>query len=96
VDVPRARASKDGVIFEVHVIPSSREESVRCVGGSLKVKVAAPADKGKANKAVVKALKPYFGACEIISGETCRNKTVHAPNMDLDGYNAALRSLPEA
>ena len=93
MDEPPVRTSKDGVIVDLQVIPSAREDSIRLVDGVLKVKTTEPADKGKANKAVLKALKPLFGAAEIISGHTSRRKTIIVRNMVLDDVKAVLKGL---
>lgn len=50
------------------------------LGNRLKVRVAAPAEGGKANRAVVRLLKEWLGAVEveIVSGESRAAKTVRA------------------
>ena len=67
--------------LETKVVPgSSRNEVVGWLAESLKVKVAAPPEKGKANRAVIKLLSKTLGLNEdaftIISGETSQRKTV--------------------
>ena len=48
------------------------------LGDRLKVRVAAPAEGGKANRAVVAVLKEWLDAkdVEIVSGRSSREKTV--------------------
>jgi uncharacterized protein (TIGR00251 family) len=91
--VSSVRASREGVCVEVHVTPSAKKDSVRWVDGVLKVKTVAPADKGKANKAVVKLLKPLFGACEVTAGHKSRRKTVYIRHQDLRLVEGVLEGL---
>jgi uncharacterized protein len=93
VDVPQVKASGGGVIFEVHVTPSAKEDSVTYSGGVLRVRTTEPADKGKANKAATKLLKKVFGACEITHGHLSRRKTVYVDNKSLGEFNALLDGL---
>jgi uncharacterized protein len=87
VDVPSAKASGGGVLLEVHVTPSAKEDSVSIVDGVIRVRTTEPADKGKANKAVIKLLKKAFGPCEITRGHLTRRKTVYIENMGLDEFS---------
>lgn len=93
--VPEARVTEEGVIFEVHVTPRARSESVTYANGVLKVKTTAAAQKGEANKAVLTALEPFFGGCEIIGGFKSHRKTIHARNMDYRAFVACLDALAE-
>jgi len=63
------------VVFSVKVVPgSSRTAIAGVLGGMLKVKVAAPAEKGKANKCLIEFLANQLGvkknAVSIIRGQT--------------------------
>lgn len=62
-------------------------------GGRLKVSVAAPAEKGKANDAVRSLLAERLavrdGDVTIVSGETSTHKRLHIAGVDRD----ALRTL---
>jgi uncharacterized protein (TIGR00251 family) len=91
--VPPVKASKEGVCVDVHVTPSSGEDSLRWVDGVLKVKTKVPADRGRANKAVVEILKPFFGACDIVTGHRSRRKTVCIRNRDEEAVKACLEEL---
>ena len=68
--------------LRVKVIPrSSKNEVVGCMAdGTLKVKIAAVPEKGKANAALCKFLAGHFGVpareVEILSGETSHLKRV--------------------
>jgi uncharacterized protein len=90
---PSVNSSRDGVLVGLHVVPSAREDSIRFVDGVLKVKTREPPDKGKANKAVLKLLKPIFGPCELVSGATSRNKTILVKNGDIAAVSSVLDDL---
>jgi uncharacterized protein (TIGR00251 family) len=77
------------------VKPSARADAVLGVhGGALKVSVAAPAERGKANAAVVallaEALRVPAGSVAITSGEASQDKTVVVSGLD---PREALRRL---
>jgi uncharacterized protein (TIGR00251 family) len=64
-----------GVVFTVKVVPgSSRTGIAGILGGILKIKVAAAAEKGKANKSLIDFLAQTAGVrknnVKIISGQT--------------------------
>ena len=62
--------------LKIKVIPNSKIEQV-IENDLLIVKVRAPPEKGKANKAVVKLLSKHFNAkVRIISGEKSREKVI--------------------
>lgn len=83
---PPLRPSRDGVLLAVRVTPkSSRDEVTGLHTGadgalSLAVRVTAPPDKGKANKAVIAMVAEAAGlpksALVLVSGETDRHKTI--------------------
>jgi len=71
----------DGVVITVKVVPgSSRTESAGPHGQMYKIKIAAPPEKGKANKMLVAflagQLKIKKNAVEIKSGKTSSVKQV--------------------
>lgn len=75
------RDTDDGVLVEVRVIPkASSNEIVGWEGESLKVRVTAAPDKGKANKAVVKLLADELDVAKsdivVVKGETSRDKVL--------------------
>ena len=73
--------------LQIKVIPSSSKD---CIVGwlenTLKIKVKAPADRGKANKAVIKLLEGHLelakGSISITNGTTSGNKII-----EIDGIN---------
>lgn len=70
----------------VRVIPkSSKTELVgKLADGSLKVRLAAPPEKGKANEELRQFLAGHFGVApsrvQIVSGATARVKRVRIPD----------------
>lgn len=67
---------------------AGRSEIVGEHGDSLKVRVAAPANEGKANAELVRFLAKTLGvsrgSVELISGERSRDKAVAVDCADLD------------
>ena len=83
--------------LQIKVIPSSSKD---CIAGwlddSLKVKVRAPPDKGKANKAVIKVLEKNLdlpkGSISISSGSTSSRKVIE---IDCEENNIIHQKLAE-
>lgn len=70
-----------GITFGVKVVPgASKTEFVGWLGEMAKIKVAAAAEKGKANKALIAFLSKRFrigkGNISITSGETSKVKRI--------------------
>ena len=81
--------------LNLKVVPgSSREEVVGWLGESLKVKVKAPPEKGRANEAVVALLAKRLGidtsSIRVVSGHGSPVKIVAIDGMDDDAIRAAL------
>ena len=69
------RDVEGGAMISVKVVPgSSRDRIVGVLGGRLKIATAAPAEKGKANRAVAAILANALGVgtkdVELVSGAT--------------------------
>jgi hypothetical protein len=69
----------DKLYLNVIVVPkSSNNQVVGAYNNSLKIKVVAAPEKGKANAAVIEVIMDYFhikkSQIQLISGETSRNK----------------------
>jgi uncharacterized protein len=75
----RLESHADGVVLPVRAQPSARRTGVRGQqDGMLGVGVTQPAEKGKANKALVAVLAKELGLRKsqltLLAGETARNK----------------------
>ncbi|RLC82736.1 MAG: YggU family protein [Chloroflexi bacterium] len=75
-----------GAAFTVVVIPrAKRNEIVGRYGDAIKVKIAAPPEKGKANKELISFLSEKLGVeksrLEIVAGATSRSKVVSVIGM---------------
>lgn len=73
--------------LHLKVVPSSsRDQIVGWLGESLKVKVKAPAEKGKANAAVIDLIASKLNiprdSMSIISGETSPAKVIEILGVD--------------
>jgi uncharacterized protein (TIGR00251 family) len=91
----RKPSDEAGMVFPVRVVPSaSRSEIVGSEGDTLKVRIAAPPVKGKANKALVKLLAKTLGVSgsqvEIISGHKTRRKIVRVYGVDSEALLALM------
>ena len=72
------------MMLRVKAIPRSAKTEIvgRMADGTLKVKIAAPPEKGKANEELVRFLAAHFKVdrVEIISGHTAALKMVRLPD----------------
>lgn len=85
------------MILSVRVVPkASKTEIVGLEGKTLRVRVAAPPEKGKANKELIKLLAGTLGVrndqVEIISGQRARRKRVRVDGIDSQTVLALLQS----
>jgi uncharacterized protein len=74
-----ARQTEGGIELRIKVVPgASRSEIVGPLGDRLKLRVAAPAESGKANRAVVQLLRQWLSVrdVEIVAGDSCGEKIV--------------------
>ncbi len=63
--------------ISVKVIPNARENSISFEDGIYRVRIAAPPDKNKANKELIRFLSKHFGCrVRIRSGLAARKKVV--------------------
>lgn len=86
-----------GYVLKVHVVPGARQTAIAGLHGDrLKVKVAAPPEKGQANQELLdflaRSLKVPRQALHLTSGVTSRAKvvTVHDLSPDLRARLQAL------
>ena len=77
----------NGIVIDIEVKPNSEKERIDQIDGKIKVYVKAPAEKGKANFAIIK-LFSKLGPCQIISGLTSKKKRIliSASKEELDNF----------
>jgi uncharacterized protein len=87
----RTRLRAEGtIVLAVKVIPRASRSEVVAISpdGSLKVKLAAIPEKGKANEELRRLLAEFFGVSkrgvEILSGETAQHKRVRITSLSDD------------
>jgi uncharacterized protein (TIGR00251 family) len=91
--------TSEGYILKLHIVPGARQTAVAGLHGDrLKVKVAAPPEKGRANQELLeflaRALKVHLKDVHLTSGATGRAKVVavHDLSPDLQSRLLALLS----
>ncbi len=95
-------ATDDGVVISVHAQPGAgRTEVVGRHGDALKVRVAVPPERGRANEAIAQLLAGALGvkpaAVALTGGETSRTKRFTVTGLDGETAIEALeRTLEEA
>ena len=85
-----------GYLLKIHAVPGARQTAVAGLHGDrLKVKVASPPEKGRANEELLaflaRSLKVPLKAVQLTSGATSRAKVVAVHDLSPD-----LRSRLEA
>jgi len=88
----------DAVVLAVHVQPGAgRTAVVGRHGTAVKVRVAAPPEGGRANKACAELLAETFGAkpadVELKSGDRSRSKRFRIGGVDLDLFRKRLTQV---
>jgi uncharacterized protein (TIGR00251 family) len=71
----------------VWAVPGASRTEIRGIhDGALRIRLATPAEGGKANRELVKVLKSATGAREVslVAGETSRKKALLLRNIDAD------------
>ena len=88
----------EGCVVQVRAQPGAKRNGV--VGeqnGSLKVAVTAPADQGKANKALVEVLADALGVkrsqVELVAGPSQREKRFLVRGMDAEQLRSRVNEL---
>ena len=90
---------RDGVVvLRLHVQPGARRTAVVGLhGGSVKVAVTAPADRGKANEAVLALVASLFdvapSAVELVAGASARAKRVAVHDVDVESVRTVLGNV---
>jgi uncharacterized protein (TIGR00251 family) len=91
----RMESTTDGIRFSVKVVPgSSRTDLVGILDGMLKVKVACPPEKGKANQCLTAYLSGLFGVRKnqitILSGTASAVKHLHIAGISIQRARRVL------
>ena len=81
--------------LNVKVVPgSSRDQIVGWLGDALKIKVQAPPEKGRANKAIMDLLATKLGIStddiEVVSGHSSPLKVIAITGMDDEAIKKAF------
>ncbi len=92
------RAHSGGAVISVKVVPGgSRDKIAGALGDCLKVATSAPAEKGRANKAVAEILADALGVdkrdVEIISGRTGPRKEFRLNKISARAVRRRLEDL---
>ena len=90
------RPHPDGVLVVVWVVPgASRDEVVGFHGGALRVRVSAPPEGGKANRAAAVLVARVLGGrrAEVVAGDTARRKEVVVFGVDTGAATERLDAL---
>lgn len=84
-----------GRLVRVRVIPNSDRSSIQRKEDEIKVKVTSPAEKGKANRKLLRILYQTFGTrdIEIVSGKKSKRKLIRI-HADQDTIDRVIESLP--
>lgn len=63
--------------IEIRVTPNARKDEILEKDGRITVKITAPPDRGKANRAVLKLISAHYGkTARLLSGEKSRVKVI--------------------
>jgi len=65
-----------GIVIDLEVSPNSRQEGIEQSEDRIKVHIKAPAEKGKANIAIIK-LFSKLAPCRILSGLASKKKRIY-------------------
>ncbi len=90
-DIPLSN-DRSGVVLPVLVVPgASRSEVVGPHGPALRIRVAVPADKGRANREAERLLAEFFGArVSLVSGHASRRKRFLLEELDRDSVRRRI------
>ena len=91
--------TSQGYILKLHVVPGSRQTAVAGLHGDrLKVKVASPPEKGRANQELLeflaRSLKVPLKDVHLTSGTTSRAKVVAVHDLSPDLKSRLLALVP--
>ncbi|HJN72138.1 MAG TPA: DUF167 domain-containing protein [Phycisphaerales bacterium] len=89
--------TETGVLFQIKVVPNARtDEIVGLIGDRLKVRVSAPPEDGKANKAVCLLVAQMLGiknnCVSISSGESSPLKTIAVSGVQKTDFLTLIKN----
>jgi uncharacterized protein (TIGR00251 family) len=89
---------REGVVLPVHVQPGAKQSRIIGEhGAALKVAVNAPAQDGKANRALLELLAVALGTkrsqLELLAGETGRRKRILVRGIECSELEARITAL---
>ena len=92
---PAIQEDANGVVFTAKIVPgSSRTTIAGVLGDMIKVRVAAPPEKGKANQCLIAFLADQLGvkknAVEILTGQTNPVKQVRVAGLSAEDLLSRL------
>jgi uncharacterized protein len=81
-----------GTLITVWVVPGASRDVIDGLhGDALKIRVAAPAERGRANEAVLRLVSARVEAVvELVGGASGRKKTILVRDLDAEQVAAAL------
>ncbi len=93
--MPWCKAIAGGVELTLKVVPgASRSRVVGPLGDALKVQVAAPPEKGKANAAVIELIAATLGVAvrsvRLVRGEAQPRKIIQVDGVSVEEARAAM------
>ena len=95
-----AKPLPDSLTLACFIQPgASKSEWVGLQGEAIKARIAAPPEKGKANKELIKLIAKTFDVAksqvELVSGATQRRKTIviHKPSTIPDTFKVWLQAI---
>lgn len=91
------QTTADGVVLAVKVVPGAKVDAiVGLLGEALKVKVSAPPEGGRANKAVCELLAETLGvdrkSVTVAAGRSSPRKRIAIAGLDADAVRTKLRA----
>lgn len=90
------RSHPEGVLATVWVVPgAAREEVVGLYAGALRVRVSAPPEAGRANRAAAALVARVLGgrSGEVVSGAAARRKQVLVSGVTIEAAGERLAVL---
>ncbi len=86
------RAAGEDTLIEVWVVPGARRtEIVGLHDGALRIRVSAPPEAGRANRALIRHIEETVGArVELERGASSRRKLIRVRARDFESVRTAL------